>query len=350
MDKFLTLTVDERIEAFKEAANRRGIQPIIIEKDFWVCWTLAHLFSITELAPHITFKGGTSLSKAYGLIERFSEDIDLTISKDFLGITATAEESGISGKEKKRRIDALKQAAQQCVEQTILPILQSNIVLKLGEDFQISLDPEDKDSQTILFFYPCVYAWGRVPWQQIGHSIEVLNQGNYIKPVIRLEFGARGDTTPAEEKVILPYIAQEFPSLFIHPSTVVPTLAAERTFWEKVTALHAFYHGAKPPERWSRHYYDIYMMIEAGIAEQALGNMALLEDVVRNKSIYFKDAKASYETAVPGRLKLIPSPEAIADLKQDYTAMSIMFMGDHPSFEKLLDSLSALEMKINNVG
>src|SRR5208283_882780 len=133
MDKFANRPETERREILQEAANRRGVSTIIMEKDFWVCWTLKRLFENSDLAPHITLKGGTSLSKAHHLIERFSEDIDLTISRHAPQVVEVKSpmEEGISGKECGRRIKALKQKAQLFVEMTILPALETDIRIAL---------------------------------------------------------------------------------------------------------------------------------------------------------------------------------------------------------------------------
>jgi len=166
MEKFLALPDTDRKTAFQQAANSRDVLPIIVEKDFWVCWTLKQLYSIPELAPHITFKGGTSLSKAFGLIERFSEDIDLTISKAVFGITKSKDpmEKNISGKELERRLGELKAHAQSFVAETILPKLHDKFsnVFGTGADWKLELDNEDKDQQTILFFYPKTLEYNQV--------------------------------------------------------------------------------------------------------------------------------------------------------------------------------------------
>lgn len=154
MDKFATRPDQEKRDVLQEAASRRDLADIIIEKDFWVCWTLKKLFSNPNLAPYLTFKGGTSLSKAYGLIERFSEDIDLTISHNapFLSDGREPMEEDISGKERERRIDTLKRNAQLFVERVALPELHKNIEGPLGnEGWSIGLDAEDPERQTILF-------------------------------------------------------------------------------------------------------------------------------------------------------------------------------------------------------
>lgn len=351
MDKFITLAEQDKREAFSEAATRRGVLPIIIEKDFWVCWTLKHLLDIPEIAAYITFKGGTSLSKAYGIIDRFSEDIDLTISKSapYTKDAKNPAEEGISGKERQRRIDALKEGAQKFVSEIALPKLNKKFQEVFGGDasWKVEIASDDNDKQTILFYYPTIIGdghWGTTPW---GASWD--SDNDYIRAFIRLEFGARGDIEPNEEKEITPYIAEEFPDLFDSPKCSVPTLAVERTFWEKATILHALYHGSKMRDRMSRHYYDTYTLDVKGVTKAALDNLPLLDQVVHNKSIFFKDNKASYETAKVGSLKLVPKEKMIGELKADYKAMQEMFMTNAPDFDLVVSRLKQLEYNINNV-
>jgi hypothetical protein len=294
-----------------------------------------------QLDGCLTFKGGTSLSKAYGLIQRFSEDIDLTISRDatFLCDVPAPMEEGISGKQRKKRGRELKEAAQKYVQEIILPELSKAIEDALGtlEGWSVELDPDDPDAQTILFNYPQT---------NDGSGDGGSSGAGYIKSRIKLEFGARGDTEPSGLQVIHPYLAEEFPEELPDASCTVPTLAAERTFWEKVTILHALHHNGKLRDGMSRHYYDTLMLVNGGIADQF--DVELLAQVVRNKSLMFPDPKASYETAVLGSLKLIPSDEIVAKLQSDYAAMAEMFMETPPSFAELVSGLETLESRLNN--
>lgn len=341
MDKFFTLPDADKIEAFEETGTRHSITSAIVEKDFWVCWTLKRVFENPQLAPHITFKGGTSLSKAYRLIDRFSEDIDLTISKDapYLADGKDAMEDGVSGKERQRRIDTLKENARRFVAELALPILHQSIASKLSGGWKLELDAKDPDNQTILFTYPKLMSYG------MGTGT-----GGYVQPIIRLEFGARGDIEPSENKQIASYVAELFPQLFDEPNSTVHVLTAERTFWEKVTILHALHHGRKMRERMSRHYYDTYILAQKGIADKAMPDVALLEQVVRNKSLMFSDNKASYDTAVIGQLRLMPKPEAMEDLKKDYVEMAAMFIQQAPNFDVMMQGIADLEKRINSSG
>ena len=353
MDNFAKQPDTERRELLSEAANRRDSTEIIMEKDLWVCWTLKRLFTNPKLSPHLTFKGGTSLSKSYSLIERFSEDIDLTINRaaPYLKDGQDPMEDGISNKERARRIKSLGEHARHFVKDVVLPALQADIGAQLGDidTWHLSLDPEDPDQQTLLFHYPKVFSYGGYGSGLYGVGpYGVSAPASYIRPQIKLEFGARGEIEPNEKRPIKPYAAEEFPDLFENPVVEVSVLAAERTFWEKATILHALYHGAKMRDRMSRHYYDTFMLSQRGIAKKSLQYPELLTNVVKNKSLLFRDAKASYETAHIGALKLLPTEQKIPALRQDYARMDEMFMTEYPSFDEILNELKELEDVINS--
>src|SRR5208337_3734481 len=164
----------------------------------------------------------------------------------------------------------------------------------------------------------------------------------------KLEFGARGETEPSNTQTVTAYVVEVFPELFTEKTCAVPTLSAERSFWEKVTILHALCHGTKIRDRMSRHYYDTYRMDQKGITAKALDDIHLLERVVRNKSLFFRDTKASYETAKIGSLRFIPDNELLKALRKDYADMSEMFMGEYPTFDTIINGLAALETRINS--
>lgn len=347
MDEFARRPVADRRAYIKEAASRRDLTPIIIEKDFWVCWTLRHLMGCVDLAGHLTFKGGTSLSKAYGVIHRFSEDIDLTIGRTapLVCEVASPMEEGISGKERQRRSKALKEAAQRYVATIVMPAFTTAIeaALDTRDGWSVELDPDDPDAQTLLFNYPQTTGYGL----NYGNDWGGGSKDGYIKSRIKLEFGARGDTEPSELIRITPYLAEDFPDELPDAVCELPTLAVVHTFWEKVTILHALHHNGKLRDGMSRHYYDTLMLVRGDVAEQAKSNPQLLVQVVRNKSLMFADNSASYETAIPGSLRLLPTDETTALLKQDYAAMAEMFMSPPPSFDDLLEGLARLESLLN---
>lgn len=346
MDEFARRTVGDRRAFIEEAASRRDLTPIIIEKDFWVCWTLRRLTTTPALKDHVTFKGGTSLSKAYGIIQRFSEDIDLTIRRDspLIEEVAPSMEAGISGKERERRTKALKAAAQAYVDTVAMPALTEAIKAALGnaEGWSVELDPEDKDVQTLLFNYPRTSGWGNEWGSAWGGDAGT----GYIKPRIKLEYGARGEPEPFEERMIVPYLAEEFPDELPDAETLVPTLTVARTYWEKATLLHALHHKSALREGLSRHYYDLVMLDRAGVTAEALAQPELLTAVVHNKSLMFADKAASYDTAVIGQLRLFPTGMTEA-LTSDYNAMADMFMVKPPSLPELIEAIADLEKRLN---
>jgi hypothetical protein len=334
MDTFITRSETDRRDILEQSAIKRTIRATILEKDFWVCWTLKTLFESEELAPYLIFKGGTSLSKAYRLIERFSEDIDLVIDRNAPYVSEVQDplEGGLSRSKQKERVKDLQKRAVDFVESIVFPKLKEIIELKLGSsnDWELTLDISNEKQPTIFFYYP-----------------KTLNYEGYVKPIVRLEFGARGGTNPHSTKPIQSYIAEDWPQLFIQGSTNLPILAAERTFWEKITLLHRLHHIGESGERESRHYYDIYMMSLKGVATLAIQNPALLQEVTQNKRVLFHEAKASYETAIIGTLKVVPDEEFRKILKKDYEAMNEMLMGDVPDFSAILTELTKLEVQIN---
>jgi predicted nucleotidyltransferase component of viral defense system len=352
MDEFARREDKDRLAFINEAAARRDVTPIIIEKDFWVCWTLRRLMSVPVLGDNLTFKGGTSLSKAYGIIERFSEDIDLTIGRSAPRIVDTSPpmEEGVSGSERKRRIQGLKAAAQLYVGEIALPELGDAIAQALGADntWSVCIDPEDKELQTLLFEYPTLLDYGG---GFRGRRTDVRNSGDgedgYIRPRIKLEFGARGEAEPSVSRAIAPYLAEVFPDELPDATVHVATLSVERTFWEKVTILHALHHGANLLPGMSRHYYDTVMLARKGVDEIAMVAPELLSRVVLNKRLMFDNKKASYETAIRGSLRLLLNNERCEQLRADYAAMAEMFRREQPSFDDLMTAIGALEAKLN---
>ena len=203
MDGIAQAPQQERAELFRRSASvlHPVRSPSIIEKDFWVCWVLRRIYEVMQFRPQMIFKGGTSLSKAYDAIERFSEDVDLSLSRRGLGFAddRDPEEPGITRNESRRRIKALVAACRQVIRDRLLPALRADFDSVIGDlDWILEIDPTDP--QTILFTYPRSDIENRLP--------------SYIRPVIRLEMGARSDDWPAEYHEVRPYAAEVFPQAF----------------------------------------------------------------------------------------------------------------------------------------
>ena len=333
-DRYLSLAPRERLELLDAASRQSGLAQAILEKDYWVCKTLDVLFALPELGSHLVFKGGTSLSKVYGLIDRFSEDVDISFHREFLGFGEELDPEAAAGKEQSRRIEALQQACRDCIRENLLPRLREAIAALLGgtEDWSLEIDP--LDAQTLLFHFP----------QAGGPGLA------YIVPSVRIELGARSDHWPSEEREIRSYLGEAFGHTI--GKATVHSLAAERTFWEKATLLHAEAHRPKDklmPARYARHYHDMARLAESPVAARALADVALRERVVAHKMVYFRSGWARYDLARPASFRLIPPDSRIAALKSDHQAMIPMFFNPPPPIDEVLDTIADLETRIRSL-
>lgn len=337
MSKIQQLSADDRKAFFDEAVQKLGIVFPIIEKDFWVVWTLERLFSLDELKNHLTFKGGTSLSKVYGLIDRFSEDIDVSIEKDFLGFGSTEKdpEKAGSGKKQRAALESLSKACSDYVQNEMAAALKKSIVEGLGSLDGWQLVPDEKDPQALVFEYP-----------------NITPRGQYIHQAVKIEMGARSEHWPVSKHSIRSLVKQALPDRVTESDFEIRVLNAERTFWEKATLLHQYAHlpEAKPlPPRISRHLYDFYQLLNSPIQEKALRDLTLLERVAEHKNVYFASAWANYETARKGTLKLSPLKRVLTELERDYELMATMFYGEkpRPEWAVILKAIAEFEKDFN---
>ncbi len=337
MDAYLTLSAYDQREACRATEARTRLRAASIEKDFWVCWTLRELFNLPTWGAHLTFKGGTSLSKAWQIIDRFSEDIDVVIDRDHLGFGGEhSPERATSRKQQRLALDALRKAAQQQIKESLQPALQARIKDKLPSDaiWRFESDASDPDGQTLLFHYPSVFG-----------------PNDYIPSQVKIELGARSDTDPAETPAIEPYITQSFPDLLGPSRFPVRSVAPRRTFWEKAMLLHE--ETYRPTEkkraaRLSRHYYDVWCLITRGIADQALADTGLFQRIATHRAVFFRYMWMDYATLNPGSLRLLPAENHRAVWAQDYAAMrDTMFFGDTPTFDEILRVVGEFEQRFN---
>lgn len=336
-DSYQELTPIQQRELLDEVSRRCGLAPAILEKDYWVCRTLDALFALPDLGSHLVFKGGTSLSKVYGLIDRFSEDIDLSFNREFLGFGDEAHdpESASSNKGQRRRLEALQTACADRIREELLPVLKERFSEEIGEPEHWSLEIDSVVSQTLLFHYP-----------QAGTA-----GPEYIRPAVRIEMGARSDHWPVEAHEIRSYLGEKLDQSI--GTATVRALAAERTFWEKATLLHAECHRAPDslmPTRYARHYHDLARMAESQVAERALAETNLRKRVVEHKSIYFRSGWARYDLAHPGSFRLVPDGQRLVELERDHQAMAEMFFTEPPALGEVLEILRDLERRINEPG
>lgn len=339
MQGFLDLSMARRRTACEEVQARMRLRAASVEKDFWVCWTLRELFSLPDIGPRLTFKGGTSLAKAWKLIERFSEDIDVVIDRDFLGYGGDASpEAAPSRKKRSQKLDELRAACRRYIGDLLTPALRERITQTLGpadaNGWSLESDPADADGQTLLLRYPAAF-----------------DGGGYVAPAVKIELGARSDIDPADAPLIEPYLAQTFPNLLGDSRFAVRTLAARRTFWEKAMLLHE--ETYRPADKlrgrfMSRHYYDLWCMIRQGVAAEAPADEGLFERIAAHRKVFFRYNWMDYGTLQPGTIRMVPLPVQRAAWEQDYAAMrEAMFFGEAPEFAEILRVVGELEQQLN---
>ncbi len=332
---FLKLPDAERRLYIEEVAARRGVSAVIIEKDFWVCWLLGVLFR-SEFGDSLVFKGGTSLSKVFGAIDRFSEDIDLSLAPSVVGLDAPDDDA--SRTKLDRWMHEAQAACAAALRHRIMPALAGEIANTLGavtSADRLELGQGDGSETDLLFHYPSVLP----------------DDFGYIRRSVKLEFGSLTDQRPHGVHAVQPWIAESIPEAFADWNLSVVALDAERTFWEKATILHAEYHrpqGKPTPDRFSRHYADLARLAEHPSARGAVAMADLRERVVAWKTRFFASTWARYDLARPPSFRLLPAASRVRDLARDYEVMREMYLTEPPSFEQVMGTLRDLEQRINS--
>lgn len=331
MNKIALLPAVDRRALFAETGARMGLPPFHVEKDFWVCWALSVFFEHPEVGPNLTFRGGTSLSKAWGIIERFSEDIDLAMARSWLGNAKSPGENGISKAEKDRRLKALRDECREMISQALVPVLDA-AASALPEPSKVIVEPleEARDPFCLYFEYP---------------GTRLLPPADYNKAMVKIELSGRADDWPMEDRAIRPYVAITFPDQTGDPHLTLSCVRPERTFWEKVALIHEqnVRQGNKPlAPRQGRHLSDIIRLWDANVADSS-NFQQLFEGVKEHRRAYFEYNWVDYENLAPGTLKLIPPEERLGEWRADYEAMNAMFFHDPQEFDAILGQLREIE-------
>jgi hypothetical protein len=338
MNRIASMPTAERRVVFAEAAERLRIKTVIVEKDFWVCWMLGLLFGRSEWGEALVFKGGTALSKVFGIIRRFSEDIDLSVSPSALGFSESEADQAAS---RRRRDQWMKDAEKACgrwVNERLQPRLETEITAVLGKKtgtgWLTFKDDATTHSPVLHFHYPSTLEAGTL----------------YIRRSVKLEFGSLTDQRPVGRHRVRPWAAEVLTRPLNEMGCEVVALEVERAFWEKATILHAEHHRdleVPMPSNYSRHYADVAAMADRPETERALADDALRKEVVAWKDRFFARTWARYELAKPGTFRLVPPAERVAELARDYQAMRDMFLDEPVSFDAILETLRKLEARIN---
>ena len=343
--EFLSASPEDRRDVFLGTAGRLGTPEQNVEKDFWVTWTLDALFNgLPDGHPRLLFKGGTSLSKAYGLIFRFSEDFHITVFREDLGQAASIEElEALSGKKRHAKLDAIKSACREYIQETLLGqfgVVVRSALTATGIDVNeasVVIDPGDPDGQSLLFWYPSVTA----------------ARDDYVRPAVKIESGAKSALDPHQDLTIRPYVSDELPQISLSVQSVT-TVVAERTFWDKIIILHGVrkwfenrgvlrYQG----QRVSRHYYDVYRMLQSDLLKKTVGDLELAADCAAHARMFFNSPDLGLSKATPGTFSLSPIAGMADDLRRDYGRMTGMIIGDAPRFEDVMASIASLEAELN---
>ncbi len=325
-ETFLQLPPDEQASILQTCAVKLGRRPEHLEKDVWICWALQNLFGMPERLP-MAFKGGTSLSKVFDAIRRFSEDVDVTIDYRSLDAGIDPFVPGLSKTAQKQFSEALKAHVKQHTHDVVLPYFENLFAPFATREKAIELS---EDGESMRIYYPSVY----------GDRENVF-----------LEFGGRNVTEPNEEHSIRPYIAEVIKELEF-PSARVRVLSPVRTFWEKATLIHAECLRPEPrldASRMSRHWSDLAALADHEIGKRSLSSRESLAEVVKHKKVFFHSATANYDACLVGKLRLVPDGPLLDALKADFGQMVTdrMFDVEPPGFDKIVLRLKTLEQEIN---
>ena len=334
-ESWFALSREDQAEALEVAAASMGRAPHLLEKDTWVVWTLSAIYE-SALAEKLTFKGGTSLSKVYKIIDRFSEDVDLTydIREVVPDLLRDANPIPASSSQAKKITDAVRARLPDWIKNVVQPILESAIQ-RDGIQATLSLAGKEKE-KLILTYIPVKVGTG------------------YAASTIQLEFGGRATGEPHKCHMVTCDMAPAIEGV-IFPTAQPLVLSAERTFWEKATAAHVYsLQGRLRGERYSRHWYDLAAMVESGHAQTAIKDFELALKVAEHKSMFFAEKDASkkwidYVSAVKGFIQLVPEGGALEALNRDYLAMlddGLLSMSQ-PPFASIVKTCTELQKKIN---
>ncbi len=329
-DSFLGLPKKDRAVLLRQHAPAVDMLPFVVEKDVWVCWALDKLFKMPDHLP-MAFKGGTSLSKVYKVIDRFSEDIDVTLDyRGFVDPLRGAETRG----EITRLSEKLKGFVLAHTRDKVKPYFENILEEQFGKGTaKVELN---ENGERLYIHYPSAFDEGT---------------GGYVPASVLLEFGGRNITEPNEARQVSPYISALLPD-YIFPEPTVAVLALARTYWEKTTLIHV--ECNRPNQRLetprlSRHWYDIYQMSTNLADFPSPAGHDLLTDVVKYKKVFFHYGYANYDSCLSGALRLVPREELQKALETDFKAMVVagMFYSEPPSFQKILDRLLEVEQALN---
>jgi hypothetical protein len=338
----LALSERDRADIFQLTADQYGTLGSYVEKDFWVCLVLNILFQgLPKDHPALSFKGGTSLSKVFELIQRFSEDIDITVSRADLGFDRDRDPADaslqLSSKKRTKLLKELRASVSDYTRDLLLPALVREIC-QFAAMTQIDPDPDDPDNATLLIQYP-----------------KLMSEGSpeYVRARVKIELGARAAQEPITAGTVLPYVSHQGLEMNLTVAGI-RTVTAERTFWEKILILHGWQSRFRDTatsivdrDLASRHYYDVAMISQSNVRDAAIADGALLARVREHNELMFPQAWKKYGEAQPGSFRLLPTGKLLDDIRRDYERMKGMIFGDAPAFNEVVNQIGQLEAILN---
>lgn len=330
MKKITSLKQELLKEAIDKYVERSYIDSFIVEKDLWNCYFLDYLFNRSKYKDFFIFKGGTSLSKCYDLINRYSEDLDVVLDSSIFGINLEEKMEVLASRNQKEKyIDDVNEKAMDFIEKELIPQMQEDCEKELNKELVFDLDKEN-----LAFFvtYPRTSVY------------------NYVSPTIKIEMSSLSAIIPFEIKKVEPYInavvIDEYKTEFN-----VKCMMPKRTFWEKALILHQEANRVNGafPSRYSRHYYDLYQIYNSDIWNETKNDLKLLDEVRKFTITFYNRSWSKFEEAKPGTFKLVPNEKYIDELRKDYELMSQMIFGDKPTFEEVMLIIAKIEKEINEL-
>jgi predicted nucleotidyltransferase component of viral defense system len=332
MKEWFDLSEKDRKDIIIQTSVEIGLPPAAIEKDWWVIIVLRAIFN-TKFADHLVFKGGTSLSKAWGIIERFSEDIDLAMDRSYFGF---------DGDLSRKQVTNLRKASCKFVNEEFKQCLSDILIAQNVKDFELStLEFERSDTDPVAI---------ELKYKSLTENI------NYLQPRILIEISSRSLRDPYQNRKLISFIGEKYPSTpFADKPIQIPTVVPTRTLFEKIFLLHEEFQ--KPTNipiksgRMTRHLYDISRLMDTQFLEEALSDKALYVTIVKHRELLTNVTWVDYTRHGRATINFIPPESVMAEWSQDYKEMQeSMFYGETETFKNLIEKLKNLNERINKIG
>lgn len=333
MNNYFQLSTQQQQIVLTQAANKTGLPVQAVEKDLWVTVVLQMVFSL-PVAKHLVFKGGTSLSKVWKVIHRFSEDIDLAIDPSIWGF---------EGDLTKKQIKRLRKASSIFVKNEFCHQLRTEVLANgMGNWLQVEAEPDGEGDST----YP-------EPRMIHIRYRSLFDDGlPYLHSEVKLEVSARSLLEPTAEAVVKSIMEEQLPVSTTIKELAIPTALAEKTFLEKSFLLHELFSSPlqREAKRKSRHLYDLAQMMNTDIAARAIANNELWNTIHHHRELFTSMRGVDYTPDIRKRICLLPPNDVIDYWRSDYKDMqSSMIYGEKPMFEELLRKIEELENKFHTL-